>query len=97
MSLIMVKFNDSRRTLNSLLFDTASAGDDVLLIEDGVLYTITKVDLLDELKQRGVNVYACKDDLIARGYDPAKITAPVSIVDYDGIVDLIEKNPKIIS
>ena len=54
-----------------------------------------KPELVDELKERGVNVYACKDDLIARGYDPSTVNA--NVVDYEGIVDLIEKNPKIIS
>jgi len=33
--------------------------------------------------------------LIARGYDPSTVNA--NVVDYEGIVDLIEKNPKIIS
>lgn len=95
MSLIMVKFSPNGKMLNSLLFDAAMDGDDLLLIQDGVLYAVSKPELLDELKERGVNVYACKDDLIARGYDPSTVNA--NVVDYEGIVDLIEKNPKIIS
>jgi tRNA 2-thiouridine synthesizing protein B len=91
----MVKFSPNGRMLNSVLFDSAIEGDDLLLVQDAVLYAVTKQDLMDELKGRGVNVYACKDDLIARGYNPDNVS--VNVVDYEGIVDLIEKNPKIIS
>ncbi|HAR40887.1 MAG TPA: sulfurtransferase complex subunit TusB, partial [Coprothermobacter sp.] len=52
MSLIMVKFSPNGKMLNSLLFDAAMAGDDLLLIQDGVLYAVAKPELLDELKER---------------------------------------------
>ncbi|NPV88016.1 sulfurtransferase complex subunit TusB [Coprothermobacteraceae bacterium] len=95
MSLIIVKHSAQRRMLNSQLFDAAADGDDLLLIQDGVLYAITEPQMLGQLKSRGVNVFVSVEDLVARGYDPDKVS--FEKLDYGGIVDLIEKNPKIIS
>jgi len=52
----------------------------ILLLQDGVFAQVERGD-----------VYACADDVRARG-----VASPYTLVDYDGIIDLIFRHDKAI-
>jgi sulfur relay protein TusB/DsrH len=52
----------------------------ILLLQDGVFARVERGD-----------VYACADDVRARG-----VVSPYTLVDYDGIIDLIFKHDRVI-
>lgn len=70
----------------------SSAGDSVLLLEDGVfgaLASTSRASLVeDALKDR--MVYAIRADIKARGLD--RLIEGVQVIDYDVFVDLVENN-----
>ncbi len=61
----------------------ARKGDTILLIEDGVF--AVQMDVYPA--QKGIALYALKADVEARGINPS-----VPVVDYEGFVDLVEKD-----
>jgi tRNA 2-thiouridine synthesizing protein B len=77
--------------------DTASSmvkGDDaLLLIEDGVYAAVRNGKAAARLA--GLNVSVLGPDLAARGIGEDKLIDGVTIVDYDGFVDMVEANDKV--
>ena len=61
-------------------------GDVVVLLQDAVLFALGD-PVIDELKGKGVKVYALKEDFTARGY--SEDMAKVELVDYPGFIDLV--------
>lgn len=70
----------------------ASAGDSILLLEDGVTAAIkagSKAGVVEEaLKDK--KVYAIRADVKARGL--GELVDGVEVIGYDGFVDLVEQN-----
>ncbi len=93
MALILIKFGSGREIAKTLL-KISEEGDNVLLIQDGVLWALDEKTVKD-MENKKVNLYAAKEDLEARGYTQ-RLNEGISILDYDGVIDLIEKNEKII-
>ena len=93
MALVLNKFGEDR-AIGRTLLDLALPGDDLLLIQEGVLWLLNE-SAIDELAGKQVSVYALKEDLEARGYT-ADLCDRVGKVDYDGAIELIEKNERII-
>ncbi len=67
-------------------------GTVILLIEDGVLAaksgTVYSSKMTETLKKN--EVYVIKADILARGVSP--IIDGIKVTDYEGFVDLVEKN-----
>jgi tRNA 2-thiouridine synthesizing protein B len=63
----------------------ATSNDTILFIEDGVL--AVKSGETEKAEEKGITLYALKSDLKARGIESA-----VPTVDYEGFVDLVEKD-----
>ena len=93
MALILIKFGNDREIAKTLL-KISKEGDNVLFIQDGVLWILDEKTVKD-MESKKVNLYAVKEDLEARGYTQG-LNKGISILDYDGVIDLIEKNEKII-
>lgn len=66
----------------------ASSGDAVLLIEDGVYGAIVGTEAANLVSSSDATVYVLGGDLAARGISEEKISSGVSVVDYEGFVDL---------
>lgn len=93
MALILIKFGNDREIAKTLL-KISKEGDNVLFIQDGVLWILDEKTVKD-MESKKVNLYAVKEDLEARGYTQG-LNKGISILDYNGVIDLIEKNEKII-
>jgi tRNA 2-thiouridine synthesizing protein B len=75
----------------------ATAGSNVLLIEDGV-YAATKGTAVEQrVKQAldSVKLYVLGPDLVARGLNEDRVIDGISVVDYAGFVDLAAENDKV--
>ena len=91
--LIIVKYPPSRE-IERRKMALAKEKDVVFLIQDGVLFA-TDEETIESLKSRGVEVFALKEDFIARGYDESESFA--ELVNYSEAVDLIvEKGERVI-
>ena len=68
----------------------AHHGAAILLIEDAVYAALAKGSFALTLAaaQKQFSIYALGPDLAARGLDPATLLAGITIVDYEGFVDL---------
>lgn len=69
--------------------ETADESDSIVLIQNGVFWAISE-EIDPYLNNR--NVVALKPDLTARGYQESDSKVP--LIDYPGLVDLIEKNER---
>jgi len=69
------------------------SGDVLLLIEDGV-YAAVKSGKASAMLA-GLTVSALGPDLAARGISEDKLADGVTVVDYAGFVELVEKNDKV--
>jgi tRNA 2-thiouridine synthesizing protein B len=75
----------------------ASAGANVLLIEDGV-YAATKGTAVEQrVKQAldSVKLFVLGPDLMARGLSEDRVIDGISVVDYASFVDLAAENDKV--
>ena len=84
MLFIINKSPFASRALDSCL-QVADKGDTILFIEDGVF--AGRLKNLEKVKEKGIALYALKADVEARG-----ISSSLPIVDYDGLVNLVEKD-----
>lgn len=66
-------------------------GDDLLLIQDGVLAAIEGSRFVEMLNNAPITVSALKEDIDARGLD-AQISAKIDVVSYTDFVNLSVKN-----
>jgi len=74
----------------------ACKGSAILLYEDGVFGALKDTVVSAKLAAAAGNfqVYALEPDLAARGIDPAQVIDGVTLVDYEGFVDLaVEHGP----
>lgn len=92
MALIIVKKSPTE-DISRRMIDLAMEGDTILFVQDGVLHAID--ENTKNLVKNGVSVFVLKEDLEVRGYSES--LSLFSCVDYEGWVELIEKNEKIIS
>ncbi|MDQ7882502.1 sulfurtransferase complex subunit TusB [Atlantibacter hermannii] len=69
-----------------------SDGDDVLLLQDGVVVGIQGSSFLDLLQQAPISVHALNNDVIARGLS-GQISTTVDRVSYNDFVRLAIKHP----
>ena len=74
--------------------DHASDGDAILLIEDGVYGALEGTSCGKKLgsKSGPVSLYVLGPDLQARGLGKSKLVGGVSVVDYEGFVDLVTQH-----
>lgn len=92
MALIIVKKSPNEK-ISEFLLRNALPGDKVFLIQDGVIFSV--LPSLKNLVKEGVSLFALKEDFLARGFK--EDDSQVSLLDYDGFAELIEKEEKIIS
>ncbi len=80
-------------------FGHITAGDAVLMIEDGVIGArkgATTAAMVQAALQKG-KVYALSSDLAARGIKPADVIDGIQLVDYGGFVDLVTQHGRTVS
>lgn len=92
MALIIIKKSPAEN-ISRRLIELAIENDTILFVQDGVLHAID--EHTKDLIKDGVSVFVLKEDLEARGYSESLSLFPC--VNYDGWIELIEKNEKIIS
>lgn len=92
MALIIIKKSPDYQVAH-LLLEIALPQDKVVFIQDGVLFAVEK-DIKTLVKDE-VELYALKDDFIARGFDESESLVP--LLTYDEFAEIVEKEPKIIS
>jgi tRNA 2-thiouridine synthesizing protein B len=75
----------------------ASAGSNVLLIEDGVYAATQGTAVEQRVKQAldSVKLFVLGPDLLARGLSEDRVIDGISVVDYAGFVDLAAENDKV--
>jgi tRNA 2-thiouridine synthesizing protein B len=87
-------FNQSPLTTKKFqsLIKIASAGDPILLYEDGVISAMEGTAASNEVTVALTNhpIYALSPDLEARGIK--HVIPGIQLVDYDGFVGLVEKD-----
>ena len=83
------------QTLLSCL-NHCSAGDAVLMIEDGVYGALAGSGVADAVKAStgSVSIYVLSEDAAARGIVADKMLSEVAGVEYDGFVDLVAKHDR---
>jgi tRNA 2-thiouridine synthesizing protein B len=80
-------------------FGHITAGDAVLMIEDGVIGArkgATTAAMVQAALQKG-KVYALASDLAARGIKPGDVIDGIQLVDYGGFVDLVTQHGRTVS
>ncbi|KQN63961.1 sulfurtransferase complex subunit TusB [Erwinia sp. E602] len=70
-----------------------AAGDDLLLLQDGVLAALAGSQALESLQLAPISIYVLKDDVEARGLS-AQISTSVMQVGYTDFVRLTVKHPQ---
>lgn len=68
-------------------------GDDILLLQDGVIAALNGSSALEALQKAPISLYALREDLEARGLS-GQISSSVTVVDYTDFVALTVKNPQ---
>jgi len=72
----------------------------IVLIHDGVIGTSQSGIIprsLEKLLRLSLSVFAIKPDLLARGIEPNTVDSRIQCIEYDDLVDLLVKTPKIAS
>ncbi|WP_437611240.1 sulfurtransferase complex subunit TusB [Erwinia sp. V71] len=77
----------------ALLLRMLKAGDDLLLLQDGVLAALTGSDKLALLAASSATLYVLQDDVDARGLS-AQISTSMTTVSYTDFVALTVKHPQ---
>jgi len=89
------KSPSERNSLDSCL-SHAKDGSSVLLFEDGIYAVIKGSAASGRLKEAsGIYVYALGPDLEARGIGDDQLIEGVTVVDYDGFVDLVTRHENV--
>ena len=91
MAMILIKYSDENPISMDLL-DIAKEGDEVVLIQDGVLFALGEPPKIYEVLGRGARVYAVREDLEARGYEEEDSIVP--LISYDELIEIVERNEK---
>lgn len=77
-----------------------NASINIILIHDGVIGTSNKgvmPSLMNQLLSLPIKVYGMKSDLLARGINPDDIDNRIECIEYEDLVDILVKIPKIAS
>jgi tRNA 2-thiouridine synthesizing protein B len=79
-----------RNALDSCL-RLAKAGSSVLLLEDGVYAALSKAATAEAVSKRmdDLTFYVLGPDVSARGLNDTPLIDGISVVDYEGFVDLV--------
>ena len=82
-----------RNTLDSCL-RIAKSGSSVLLIEDGVYATLQNAAHAAKISGRlaDLSFYVLGPDVAARGLSDTPMIEGISVVDYEGLVDLVAEH-----
>ncbi len=88
---ILVKYG-FENNISCKKMDLADAKDTVVLLQNGVFWAFDKK--MDSLREKGVNVFAIKDDFLARGYKEDDSKVP--LISYVDFIDIVEKDQKTI-
>jgi len=91
MAMILIKYSDENPISMDLL-DIAKEGDEVVLIQDGVLFALGEPPKIYEVLGRGARVYAVREDLETRGYGEEDSIVP--LISYDELIEIVERNEK---
>ncbi len=85
-----------RRTLDSCL-GHALKGSAILLLEDGIYAALEGTVVTDKIKDatREHPIYVLGPDVRARGMSEEQVIEGVSVVGYDGFVDLVAAHDNI--
>jgi tRNA 2-thiouridine synthesizing protein B len=72
----------------------ASKGDSILLIEDGVYAALANAEFANKITSRldNFSFYVLGPDVAARGLGDTPLIGDISVVDYEGFVDLVADN-----
>jgi tRNA 2-thiouridine synthesizing protein B len=85
-ALIIVKHGPNNPA-ERIKLESATENDDVILLQNGVYWILQNVK-----EHTKANVYALKDDFLARGYDESNSNVP--LISYAQLIEIIEKHPK---
>lgn len=88
MALVFIKYGIDHPA-EKIKLATAKADDDVVLLQNGVYWLLDNV----ETKTKG-KISVLREDLLARGY--AEDLSKHPLIDYHGLVKLIEKQERFI-
>ncbi|MBF0472142.1 MAG: sulfurtransferase complex subunit TusB [Nitrospirae bacterium] len=62
----------------------------IILVQNGVYHAALKENGKDsDILSKAAKVYALSEDVISRGLSPDKLDKKVTVVDYNGLVDVI--------
>lgn len=75
----------------SALLRLTGEGDDLLLMQDGVLAGLNGSTVLECVLRAPISIYALKEDLLARGLI-GQISHKITVIGYNDFVALTEKH-----
>ena len=75
-------------------FRMASPGDSILLTEDGVYAALASAEFANKITNRldNFSFYVLGPDVAARGLGDTPLIGDISVVDYEGFVDLVAEH-----
>ncbi|MBF0515698.1 MAG: sulfurtransferase complex subunit TusB [Nitrospirae bacterium] len=81
----------SEHTKSNDTLDRLSAGSfDLVLVQNAVYCSALKENgQKSPVLGKGQKVYALSEDIAARGIEPSQVDSSVTVVTYDGLVDLL--------
>lgn len=90
----LVNKSPTDRNAFDTCFRMASKGDSILLIEDGVYAALANADFANKITSRldSFSFYVLGPDVDARGLGDTPLIGDISVVDYEGFVDLVADN-----
>ena len=90
----LVNKSPTDRNAFDTCFRMASPGDSILLIEDGVYAAMANAEFANKITTRlgDFSFYVLGPDVDARGLADKSLIEDISIVDYEGFVDLVADN-----
>lgn len=74
------------------LLRTLAAGDDLLLLQDGVIAALKNSDFLSALLATPATIYLLENDVLARGLD-GQVSHQFPLINYAGFVQLAVAQP----
>ena len=69
----------------------------MVLLEDGVIGINSAQFPYEKLEDQKIPIFCLIEDLEARGFIPDEIKANIKMINYDDLIDLIDKSDRIIS
>jgi tRNA 2-thiouridine synthesizing protein B len=87
------KSPSERNSLGSCL-RLAKPGDSILLIEDGVYAALAKTEHSEKISNnsKDFSFFVLGPDVAARGLNELPLIDGITVVDYEGFVDLVTEN-----